>query len=930
MASATANATARPVSDVSNPPCPDPSAHVKDTATRLQDQASTAALYVTRPGPPQINPLGPDGKLSSASAATSLKYAKPQDLPSYPSLGLTPANSASSAALLAAGNKTKIEWWKPEASDNAARAAFLAKDYKMQPMWQPELSSAGSKAALLAHRDGGKLNLWTPEASPEGNSAAHLAMRNKKPSPQTDYGYTPTGKKNALTAATGAMSAGRNRSGSTLLPLPAYPDAANSAHNSLNAATVAHRPSVKQRKPAESANRVSSDAMESARITHAGNNVPKEMYGSTPPVSIETDEKKRQDALRASAIVMAKKMYEMQQRHIDEAAGNSTAEIGARASSARSQSVSSSVDLRTQAMQYINLQEQAQKLAAERLAKINPDESAAFRSYYGYGNEPSRKRLSVRRGRRRASSEGEVGSDSDDEMRSRRIRNQMSHFNSQLKDVDAMKRQRDRDNLLAAAERKVHAQMHDMDERVFMETGKVTPAMMEEWEAKARVKAAQESETRMQNHGKVHVGGGRFLDQAEIDAIAAGKVQPTLDQINETAELHRARDEEKRLDEAERKRLANVEKERETSFKAEVKRTREDEKIAAKLRKSEEKAAAKDKKEAEKARREEEKRLRREDKRRSVQHDEQRLSVDEGPLAHVEAHPKPPTPERAIHARDTGLERPAPPTTVPSYHPHVEAIGGVDSSEEEDGEDDRGVHQHQHHQRGASTTTDRPSAYEVTGALPPAQQHTDDATPATATSPTSPTSKDRGFKSLFSRLKRRSRGSAPGTIATTAATADAPASSPTTTAAVAVPATTTTPTAAHATPMTPASAGAAPRARERSVSISSLSSSLPDEHDSDSDYDVDHHHHGHHHDATAATATDARGRTRATRSPPSVSSAEEEEEDEHFEEARDGFDEAGLAPPMQGRFGGGGSGSARGSTSGSVSPVRETRFREGF
>ena len=52
--------------------CPDPSAHqTKNSA--LQNQASAAALYSTNPGPAKaheahsVNPLGPDGKLSSAS-----------------------------------------------------------------------------------------------------------------------------------------------------------------------------------------------------------------------------------------------------------------------------------------------------------------------------------------------------------------------------------------------------------------------------------------------------------------------------------------------------------------------------------------------------------------------------------------------------------------------------------------------------------------------------------------------------------------------------------------------------------------------------------------------------------------------------------------------------------------------------------------------
>ncbi|KAI7111401.1 hypothetical protein KC324_g19817, partial [Hortaea werneckii] len=50
-------------------PCPDPSAHGK--TSRLSEQASTAALYVTDPShrnstSSKPNPLGADGKLSSA------------------------------------------------------------------------------------------------------------------------------------------------------------------------------------------------------------------------------------------------------------------------------------------------------------------------------------------------------------------------------------------------------------------------------------------------------------------------------------------------------------------------------------------------------------------------------------------------------------------------------------------------------------------------------------------------------------------------------------------------------------------------------------------------------------------------------------------------------------------------------------------------
>lgn len=53
--------------------CPDPSAHQHPNAT-LQDHASKAALYVTHPeratNVRDMNPLGPDGKLSSAGMSS--------------------------------------------------------------------------------------------------------------------------------------------------------------------------------------------------------------------------------------------------------------------------------------------------------------------------------------------------------------------------------------------------------------------------------------------------------------------------------------------------------------------------------------------------------------------------------------------------------------------------------------------------------------------------------------------------------------------------------------------------------------------------------------------------------------------------------------------------------------------------------------------
>ncbi|KAF2684976.1 hypothetical protein K458DRAFT_29283 [Lentithecium fluviatile CBS 122367] len=598
--------------------CPDPSAHRTKDST-LQDQASAAALYSTNPtkAAPR-NPLGADGKLSSAT--TSLKHAQAHDLPGFPVVGIDTRTSAGTAAHLASTNTKSPEWWKPEHSAAAGKAALLANDYKMKPLWQPEASAAGSKAALLAHKDGVKMNLWTPEASAYGNSAATIAMGKKGLGPQVNYDNVEDGHRKALVAATGAVaSSGRRRAQSTPSSPPLYPDAGNSARNALSAATIASSPSMRKAKatptPTDS-NRMGSDAMEAARIQHAKTS--REMYTDRPPVAIEVEEKKHQDALKASAISMAKKIYDVQQQHIDHAAGRgqrSHAQTGATAAHGQ-QPHASEADIKQQAMQYIGIQEAAQKLAAERLAKIEPDENAQYRSYYGY-DKPNRNKLSMRRGRNRATSNPETADSDDDELTTRRIRSQMSQLNRSIAEVDAKKREQDRKHLLAAAERKVQAQMLGLDKKIFDETGKMSPAMIDEWDAKARAKAAANSEARLENHGRVHIGHGKYMDQSEIDAVALARVQPTLNDITEKTEKRRAEEEERRLELEEKKREAQIEKERTAEIKTEEKRGKDEERRAQKAREAEEKAAAKQEKEARKEKEAEEKRLAKEEKRKS-------------------------------------------------------------------------------------------------------------------------------------------------------------------------------------------------------------------------------------------------------------------------------------------------------------------------
>ena len=530
--------------------------------------AATAALKASSAGGKSIYPLDADNKLSSASmcyiicwlaylqstgAATSLKRAQPRDLPSFPSTGIADRQaSAGAAASLAFAEQKPFEHWKPEQSQPASKAALLANDSKPPEFWQPEASAAGSKAALMAHKNTTGVNIWKADPTAEGNSAAGIAMRGRaKEDP-------------SATKSTSSALGSTRRARAESIPVSyTYPDSKNSASNALKAATKAHTP--KPETPTYN-DLPGFTPEEAARIHKAATtNMGRAMYTSSPPVAPEVEEKNRQAGLRAAAISMARNLMAAQEKAA-EIHANDDGQAAARASHGRKSSVE--VDRREAAVQYLNLQDAAKKLAAERLAKIH-DEGEEYRQYYG-AFSPARSRMSLRT-RRRSLSDGQL--DPSDRARSEKIRNEMSIFNSKLAEVDAKKRQSDRDALLATAQRNVQNNMKGLDERVFMETGKASPAMKAQWEAAARDKAEKDSKVRMQNYGKVHIGGGQYMDQSEIDAIAAAKVQPTLDEVTRKVEAQRALDEQRRLEAEEQRQLAEDKAAAEKERKQQTKQT---------------------------------------------------------------------------------------------------------------------------------------------------------------------------------------------------------------------------------------------------------------------------------------------------------------------------------------------------------------------
>lgn len=490
-----------------------------------------------------------------------LKYAEAKDLPSFPSIGIKSNGAAASAAAsLGWANRKTFEHWKPDPSASASAAAVLAKDYKMTALWEPTRSEAGFKAAALAAGSAQRHAQTKPEPAPGwGNSAATMAFNrtsaggNAPPASSTFVSPPGLTRHGSLQAAKGAMAGMRARSSSTpRAPEGSYPDKLNATSNARNAATAAHRPTIRTLSAPDVAGAV------------PFTNMSRQMFTSNPPARVDLEEKKRADVLHASAVAMAKRMYVQQQKITD-----TFRQVRRSSSFTRHGSGSTDhLDVEEPPMQFNNLQEAAYRLAQERLAKLHDEhqKNREFQEYYGSSATRGRGKFGAiqkKLTRRRAASDTRLFEDLKE---SQRIRRQMSLFNNKLSEVDEKKRARDRAAVLTAARRNVKAQLQGMDQKVYAETGRVTPSVLSSWEQKAHALALLKVDAaRDKNAGKVNIGGGRFMDQQAVTDIAAKRIQPLLDEINEKAEVERERqtamklDEERRKEEAEKKKLREKE-----------------------------------------------------------------------------------------------------------------------------------------------------------------------------------------------------------------------------------------------------------------------------------------------------------------------------------------------------------------------------------
>ncbi|KAJ5954348.1 hypothetical protein N7501_008627 [Penicillium viridicatum] len=515
--------------------------------SRLADDAATAALYVTHP----------KRKASLRDpTATNTQHFNSRAVGDTANL-----SHASAASALAHANRKPVEVWRPPTRQPAAeKAALCVKDYAPPQQSQPtsQHSAEGLGAAMLAVRE------QRISVGHAPTSAGH-----RRGSSATDR-YHPaaaggTPKDKALQAASGAYTLSRKRADSA----PSDPGVTSELPYGRSAAGASRHARVEEEGPLEHLD----PAIEASRIQYAANTNPK-LYTSSPPSQREIEEQNYKNSQRAAAISMAKDMYRV--TSTKKQAGQSPAVLAAQKGQSQlgyRKTVSTADGAAVR--RAIALQEAAQKRAAEKLALMR-DEHADYQQYYGTAPQPQRSRLTTRR--KRTSSDADA-SQADAEQ-SRQIRSQMTSLRTKLDQVDVHKT-RDRELLMQAARRNVDQTLQDMEAQVYADTGRAPPSVQKEWDEVAQERVRREAEDReaaTTQGNRVNIGGHKYMDMADIDAVARSRLQPALDEITEDAELRRAHDIEARLDAEEEQRHAAVERQRE----AEVKELEKQEKGASK------------------------------------------------------------------------------------------------------------------------------------------------------------------------------------------------------------------------------------------------------------------------------------------------------------------------------------------------------------
>ncbi|ERT03148.1 hypothetical protein HMPREF1624_01453 [Sporothrix schenckii ATCC 58251] len=546
--------------------------------------AASAALVSAKPAGAK-SPSAPDGRSRNVSQsqptnADSTELTSPT-LQGESTATASNVNTNTNTNMATKPSGKSSEGWGNSAANQAFRNSQIlsAKRASAPPEKPiPEIAALGYQPSLRAAKGAMKQASHTDAKSTPGlaSSAAATSLSGAASTAAGGSSAHSTSMRTRSRAQSTPLTLRQQKSMSSHFPdntasyslVSSPPDPKVSAANALSAATIAHSASAKSRGSA------------SSRASYVGDggsvpytNLGRQMYTSHPPVGHETEDQRHADGLHASAVALAKKMYSPGVE-----GGVSGAGAGAGGSSVP------------------NVQEQAYKLAQERLEKLHElhGKDREYRDHYmdpslgaSTGGETSR-RLTMRGRlrRRRSSSDGDINSD---HLRPQEIRNQMSLLSSRISDVEE-KRRRDRQNVLLAAQRNVKSQLQDIDEQVYANSGRLPPSVMSKIEPKINSLAQERADAYISNYPRsdqVDVGGGKFINRTDVDRLATRRVQPVIDDMHEKAQAEHDRQAKLREKDEERKAEAAIIDARGKDMKAMYRQLKKDEKA----RKAEEKTA---------------------------------------------------------------------------------------------------------------------------------------------------------------------------------------------------------------------------------------------------------------------------------------------------------------------------------------------------
>ncbi|KEZ39724.1 hypothetical protein SAPIO_CDS9680 [Scedosporium apiospermum] len=466
---------------------------------------------------------------SSSPGSRRFRYADPKSLPSYPSLGLPSDASASAAATVGWSRRQspRPPSVKPTPErtvrSSAAAAASFAADSKGSQKRNQAVRELATNTGTTAspHRNSFSQENW-------GSSAACLAFKSQSAQATQSTKMRPRLDSRSSLMAAQEATASRPRSMSS----PLIKQRAGGVSDTSAGQKWSFVPEL-------------SPSAESGAIPATA--LDRSMYTSHPPVSIEVEEKRRASEIHSSAVALARQAYLQQQKLAEQQAHDD----------AYSDDMRSSTDLGQP--EPVNLHEAAYKLAQERLEKLQEE----FRKNRELQEQntpdqipaPLHRVANALRIRHRSSS------DSDLQLRRHNRTSRATAILPPLQSkADEEQRRKDREAVLAAARKNVESQLRGIDESIYEETGKVPPCKLAEWAPRAEAIALAKVASEMPPPGKRDVGGGMYVAQDEIDAVAVRKVKPILREMDVRAEKEHERQRVLKEEQAEKQLEAKTKK----------------------------------------------------------------------------------------------------------------------------------------------------------------------------------------------------------------------------------------------------------------------------------------------------------------------------------------------------------------------------------